>query len=93
MSDDVLSSPLDWAVRKLRQNRVARRFLPTAVRRRLRRERKLWRDSLRACERYQIDPHETWQRHVYDKIVTNEGVWSGRTKLPGFSSLQSSETR
>jgi hypothetical protein len=87
MSDNVLSGTLDWALRKLRQNRVARRFLPTAVRGRLRRERKLWRDSLRACRRYQLDPHETWQRHVYDKIVMSEDVWRGRTKLPGLSSI------
>src|SRR5690349_20566636 len=37
MSDNVLSGTLDWALRKLRQNRVARRFLPTAVRGPLRR--------------------------------------------------------
>ena len=86
MSDHIMSSTLDWAVRKLRRNRTARRFLPDAVRKRLRRERKLWRDSLRACQRYQLCPHETWQRHVYDKIVMSEDVWSGRTKLPGLSS-------
>jgi len=83
MSGNVLSGPLDWAVRKLQQNRVARRFLPTAVRRRLRRERKLWGDSLRACRRYQLDPHETWQRHIYDKIVMSEGVWGGPNEAPG----------
>jgi len=89
MSDNILSGTLDWAVRKLRKNRTGRRFLPSAVLARLRRERKLWRDSLRACRRYQLDPHETCQRHVYDKIVMSEDVWRGQTKLPGLSSHSS----
>jgi hypothetical protein len=82
-----MRDPAYTVFRKLYRNRTTRRFLPVPLRDRLHSERKLLKDSLRACRRYRLVPRSAWHRHIYGEIIYREDVWSGETSLQGLSSI------
>ena len=82
-----MRGPAYTVFRKLYRNRTTRGLLPVSVRDRLHSERKLLKDSLRACRRYRLFPRPAWHRHIYGEIIYREDVWSGETSLQGLSSI------
>lgn len=82
-----MRDPAYEVFRRLYGNRTTRRFLPVSVRDRLQSERKLLKDSLRACRRYRLLPRAAWHRHIYGEIIYREDLWSGETSLQALSSI------